>query len=71
MKSRPEEGGLPLNLLVSDGRLPKDHLVDCRLIGKEEALAISLAENSGREAMHPFDLVMAYRNLIDASCHPQ
>jgi ParB family chromosome partitioning protein len=59
-----------LNLLVSDGRMPKDHLVDCRLIGKEEALAMSLAENSGREAMHPSDLVIAYRNLTDAGLSP-
>jgi ParB family chromosome partitioning protein len=59
-----------LNLLVSEGRLPKDHLVECRLIGKEEALAMSLAENSGREAMHPSDLVMAYRNLTDAGLSP-
>jgi ParB family chromosome partitioning protein len=72
-KYEVEAGGrrlAALNLLVSDGRLPKDHLVDCRLIGKEEALAMSLAENSAREAMHPSDLVMAYRNLIDAGLSP-
>jgi ParB family chromosome partitioning protein len=55
-----------LNLLVADGRLSKDHEVDCRVVEHKEALEISLSENSGREHMHPADLVMAYRNLLDA-----
>lgn len=55
-----------LNLLVADGRLSKDHEVDCRVVEHKEALEISLSENSGREHMHPADLVMAYRSLIDA-----
>jgi ParB family chromosome partitioning protein len=55
-----------LNLLITNGRLPKDHEVDCRVVEHKEALEISLSENSGREHMHPADLVMAYRNLIDA-----
>ena len=59
-----------LNLLVSNGRLTKDHKVDCRVVGREEALEISLSENSGREHMHPADLVMAYRNLTDAGFSP-
>ncbi|WP_369596437.1 ParB/Srx family N-terminal domain-containing protein [Nitrosospira multiformis] len=42
-----------LNLLIAEGRLPKDHEVDCRLVGRQEALEISLSENSGREHMHP------------------
>ena len=50
-----------LNLLVSDSLLPKDHPVDCRVVGQKEALELSLTENSGRKAMHPADLVMAYR----------
>lgn len=59
-----------LNLLIADGRLPKDHEVDCRVIGRQEALEMSLSENSGREQMHPADLVMAYRSLIDAGLSP-
>jgi ParB family transcriptional regulator, chromosome partitioning protein len=55
-----------LNLLITDGRLPKDHPVECRVVGQEEALELSLTENSGRESMHPADLVMAYRSLTDA-----
>ena len=59
-----------LNLLIAEGRLSKDHEVDCRLVGRQEALEISLSENSGREHMHPADLVMAYRNLTDAGFSP-
>lgn len=59
-----------LNLLIADGRLPKDHEVDCRVVEHKEALEISLSENSGREHMHPADLVMAYRNLTDAGLSP-
>lgn len=59
-----------LNLLISDGRLPEDHEVDCRVVGQEEALELSLSENSGREGMHPADLVMAYRTLTEAGFSP-
>ena len=59
-----------LNLLVAEERLSKDHEVNCRVVGVEEVLEVSLAENSGREAMHPADLVMAYRNLTEAGLSP-
>jgi ParB family chromosome partitioning protein len=59
-----------LNLLVADGRLPKDHLVDCRVVEADEALELSLTENCGREGMHPSDLVRAYRNLTEAGLSP-
>ena len=59
-----------LNLLVSDGRLTKDHEVDCRIVEAAEALELSLTENSGREDMHPADLVMAYRKLTEAGLAP-
>ena len=59
-----------LNLLVAEERLSKDHEVNCRVVGSEEVLEVSLAENSGREAMHPADLVMAYRNLTEAGLSP-
>ena len=59
-----------LNLLVAEGRLSKDHEVDCRVVSVDEALEMSLAENSAREAMHPADLVMAYRNLTEAGLSP-
>ena len=59
-----------LNLLVAEARLSKEDEVDCRVVGVEEALQMSLAENSGREAMHPADLIMAYRNLTEAGLSP-
>ena len=59
-----------LNLLIAEGRLPKDHQVECRVVGRDEALQMSLAENSGREGMHPADLVMAYRSLAEAGLSP-
>jgi len=59
-----------LKLLTADGRLSKDHEVDCRVVGQTEALEISLAENSGRENMHPADLVTAFRALVDNGLSP-
>ena len=55
-----------LQLLVADGRYRKEQEIDCRLVDEAEAKAMSLAENSGREAMHPSDLVVAYRDLSSA-----
>ncbi|SEO49739.1 chromosome partitioning protein, ParB family [Nitrosospira multiformis] len=43
-----------LDLLIADRRLPKDHEVDCRVIGRREALEMTLSENSGREHMGIF-----------------
>lgn len=40
------------------------------MVGQEEALELSLSENSGREGMHPADLVMAYRTLTEAGFSP-
>ena len=47
------------------GRLPKEHEVLCELVPPERALEVSLAENSGREAMHPADEFEAFKALID------
>jgi ParB family chromosome partitioning protein len=52
-------------LLQQQGRLPPAHEVLCELVSPERALEISLAENSGREAMHPADEFEAYKALID------
>jgi ParB family chromosome partitioning protein len=59
-----------LELLVAEGRLSAADEVNCRIVSMDEALEMSLAENSGREAMHPADLVMAYRNLTEAGLAP-
>jgi ParB family chromosome partitioning protein len=52
-------------LLQQRGRLPKEHKVLCELVPPERALEVSLAENSGREAMHPADEFEAFKALID------
>jgi ParB family transcriptional regulator, chromosome partitioning protein len=52
-------------LLQQRGRLPKDHEVLCELVPPERALEVSLAENSGRQAMHPADEFEAFKALID------
>ena len=54
-----------LLLLQQRGRLPKAHEVLCELVSPERALEVSLAENSGREAMHPADEFEAFKALID------
>lgn len=54
-----------LLLLQQRGRLPKTHEVLCELVSPERALEVSLAENSGREAMHPADEFEAFKALID------
>ena len=54
-----------LLLLQQRGRLPKGHEVLCELVPTERALEVSLAENSGREPMHPADEFEAFKALID------
>ena len=56
-----------LLLLQQRGRLPKAHEVPCELVAPERAREVSLAENSGREAMHPADEFEAFSALI-AEC---
>jgi len=52
-------------LLVQQGRLSATHEVPCELVPPERALALSLAENSGREALHPADEFEAFKALMD------
>jgi ParB family chromosome partitioning protein len=54
-----------LLLLQQRGRLPKTHEVICELVPPERALEVSMAENSGREALHPADEFEAFKALID------
>ena len=55
-----------IGLLIERGVLPKDHAVDVRLCGDEDAAAreISLAENLIREAMTPADEARAYADIV-------
>ncbi|HWH73391.1 MAG TPA: ParB/RepB/Spo0J family partition protein [Methylibium sp.] len=54
-----------LLLLQVEGRLPADHEVPCELVPPERALEISVAENSGREALHPADEFEAFKAMVD------
>lgn len=45
-----------IDLLIDGGDLPGDYDIPVLLVTEEEAIDISLAENSGREAMHPADV---------------
>lgn len=53
-----------LALLQQRRQLPAEHEVHCELVGAECAVEISLAENSGREAMHPADEFEAFDALV-------
>lgn len=59
-----------LQLLAAQGRLDAEHAVQCRCFADARAVEISLAENSGREAMHPADEMEAFRALIDGGLTP-
>ena len=54
-----------LRLLQERGALPGDHEVACKLIPIERAREVSVAENSGREPMHPADEFEAFKALVD------
>jgi len=54
-----------MQLLAAQGRMEAAQAVECRCFADARALEISLAENSGREAMHPADEMEAFRALID------
>ena len=55
-----------LQLLIRQKRIKPDYAVPCLVVCRERAVQISLAENSGREPMHPADEFDAFRQLIDA-----
>lgn len=55
-----------IGLLIEQGKLPKDHAVEVKVVESADAAAreISLAENLQREAMTPADECTAYRDII-------
>ncbi len=55
-----------LQLLIRQKRIKPEFTVPCLIVRYERAVQISLAENSGREPMHPADEFEAFRQLIDA-----
>lgn len=55
-----------LQLLIKEKHITSAHEVPCMVVSYDRAVEISLAENSGRESMHPADQFEAFRKLIDA-----
>jgi ParB family chromosome partitioning protein len=55
-----------LQLLIKQKRIKSDFAVPCLIVSHERAIQISLAENCGREPMHPADEFDAFRSLFDA-----
>jgi ParB family chromosome partitioning protein len=54
---------ISLGELIAEGVLPDDYAIPYLLVTEDEAVAISLAENSGREDMHPADVYDAMMEL--------
>lgn len=51
--------------LLAQGKVTRDHEVRCDLVTPERAREISVAENSGREPMHPADEFEAFKAMVD------
>lgn len=51
--------------LQAEGKLPADFAVACHIVTEDNALEMSLAENTVRLAMHPADQFEAFSTLID------
>jgi ParB family chromosome partitioning protein len=54
-----------LQLLLSQRKIAEDYPVRCLLVSQEDALSVSLAENSEREPLHGADLFDAFKAMID------
>lgn len=54
-----------LMLLLGNGSISVDELIDCTVIDTATATEVSLAENIGQEPMHPADEFLAFKKMID------
>jgi ParB family chromosome partitioning protein len=54
-----------MQLLATEGRWSAEQPVECKVHEDARSVEISLAENSGREAMHPADEMEAFRKLVE------
>lgn len=52
-----------LQLLAKRGDITPDYAVQCQIITSEDAEWVSVAENSGREPMHPADEFEAFKRM--------
>jgi ParB family chromosome partitioning protein len=56
-----------MQVLAESGRWSASQPVECKLYEEAQAVQVSLAENSGREGMHPADQMEAFKRLIDGA----
>lgn len=54
-----------IHSLQAEGKLPEDFAVPCQIVTEEQALEMSLAENTVRLAMHPADQFEAFAALVE------
>lgn len=54
-----------MQLLAAEGRWSASQPIECKRYEDARAVEVSLAENSGREAMHPADQMEAFRKLVE------
>ncbi|MEJ8852162.1 ParB/RepB/Spo0J family partition protein [Variovorax rhizosphaerae] len=54
-----------MQMLAATGHWPTDQPIECKLYAQGQAVQVSLAENSGRQGMHPADQMEAFRRLVD------
>lgn len=54
-----------MQVLAQSGRWSASQSVECKCYDDADAVEVSLAENSGREAMHPADQMEAFRKLVE------
>lgn len=54
-----------MQALAQSGRWSPTQPVECKLYDEAAAVQVSVAENSGREEMHPADQMEAFRRLVD------
>jgi ParB family transcriptional regulator, chromosome partitioning protein len=54
-----------LRELQKEGKLPADYAVPCQVVADDQALEMSLAENTVRLAMHPADEFEAFSRLAE------
>ena len=57
--------------LIAAGDLPEDFAIPYLQVTEQEAVALSLAENLGREPMHPADIVDCMRELVERGASPE
>ena len=53
-----------LNYLLQQGKINEEFPVPVLIVAEDIALEVSLAENSGREEMHPADEFLAFQRMI-------